>query len=100
MFELIIITTLRTCNQYNSDLLFTVNISSCTEFFEVCLQELFIVFSDFIAICKSLCGMPEMGEKSSGNKVKKSKNELFRTSLGYYLKQKSFVVNIKKTNIT
>lgn len=44
--------------------------------------------------------MPEMGEKSSGNKVKKSKNELFRTSLGYYLKQKSFVVNIKKTNIT
>ncbi|XP_054726653.1 TAF5-like RNA polymerase II p300/CBP-associated factor-associated factor 65 kDa subunit 5L [Anastrepha obliqua] len=35
--------------------------------------------------------MPEMGEKSSGNKVKKSKNDLFRTSLGYYLKQKSYV---------
>nr|XP_014086650.1 TAF5-like RNA polymerase II p300/CBP-associated factor-associated factor 65 kDa subunit 5L [Bactrocera oleae] len=39
--------------------------------------------------------MPEMGEKSSGNKVKKSKNDLFRTSLGYYLKQKSFVGNEK-----
>ncbi|CAD6995303.1 unnamed protein product [Ceratitis capitata] len=39
--------------------------------------------------------MPEMGEKSSGNKVKKSKNDLFRSSLGYYLKKKSFVGNEK-----
>ncbi|XP_067629185.1 TAF5-like RNA polymerase II p300/CBP-associated factor-associated factor 65 kDa subunit 5L [Eurosta solidaginis] len=35
--------------------------------------------------------MPEMGEKSSGNKAKKSKSDLFRSSLGYYLKQKSYV---------
>ncbi|XP_036324500.1 TAF5-like RNA polymerase II p300/CBP-associated factor-associated factor 65 kDa subunit 5L [Rhagoletis pomonella] len=39
--------------------------------------------------------MPDMAEKSSGNKGKKSKNDLFRTSLGYYLKQKSYVGNEK-----